>query len=110
MVSDVDDKHNRKIYLNAESTSEALANGGVEDKRSLLFCSDSDGSRNSRLARIISIIVGLGIIPLTFFASKLYCHLLCSYALNPQHNDLTTLPFILHSLCQNVRVFNSGSL
>ena len=79
MVSDVDDKHNRKMYLNADSTREALAaNGGVEDKRSLLFCSDSDGSRNSRLARIISIIVGLGIIPLTFFASKLYCHLLCS--------------------------------
>lgn len=71
VVSDVDDKHNRKMYLNAESTSEALANGGVEDERSLLFC--SDGSRNSRLARITSIIVGLGIIPLTFFASKLSC-------------------------------------
>jgi len=78
VVSDVDDKHNRKMYLNADSTREALAaNRGVEDQRSLLFC-DSDGSRNSRLTRIISIIVGLGIIPLTFFASKLYCHLLCS--------------------------------
>jgi len=83
VVSDVDDKHNRKIYLNADSTREALAaNGGVDDQRSLLFC-DSDGSRNSRLARIISIIVGLGIIPLTFFASKLSYDLLCSYALNP---------------------------
>ena len=75
MVSDVDDKHNRKMYLNAVSTREALANGGVEDQRSLLFCS-SDGSRKSRLARITSIIVSLGIIPLTFFASKLSCDLI----------------------------------
>ena len=109
MVSDVDDKHNRKMYLNAESTSEALANGGVEDKRSLLFCSDSDGSRNSRLARIISIIVGLGIIPLTFFASKLYCDLLCYMPYTPS-TMISHIQQFLFSLCQNVRIFNSGSL
>ena len=93
MVSDVDDKHNRKMYLNAESTSEALANGGVEDQRSLLFC--SDGSRNSRLARIISIIVGVGIIPLTFFASKLYCDM-CT--LLSESSDLTVLTISFQSM------------
>ena len=71
IVTHIEEKDCMKRLRSAVFMKEALKNGGVsEDQRSLLFC--SDGSRKSKITRFLYISTGVGIIPLTFFSSKLF--------------------------------------
>ena len=69
VVSHVEEKDSMKRYRNASSLSEALENAEVEmGKASQLF--DVEGSNRRGFNRLVSVVAGLGIIPLVFFASK----------------------------------------
>ena len=68
VVGHVDEKDALTKYRKSSSIVESLENNSEVDMDQRSFLYNGDGSCSSKMTRLLSIVVGLGIIPLTFFA------------------------------------------